>query len=97
MDSIASSPYGNRVLSEQSENTLDSDSRLSLSVQSKLLQSPSNSFENNKGNDSAGRNNNNHEESKSDDQEGEQKQPAKAKNQEIYAGQDMFSEHFDVS
>lgn len=33
---------GDRILSEQSENTLDSDSKLSLSFQSKLVRSPPN-------------------------------------------------------
>jgi hypothetical protein len=93
-----------RVLSEQSEITLDSDSKPN-SVQSKLLQSPQNSTF--KTSDSS---NNDHrsfgdiaeaevELNKDDPQR--PKSPilseTNVRKEKSFAEQDMFSEHFDVS
>lgn len=106
------SPAESRVLSEQSEKTLDSDSKLSNSFHSKLLPSPPNSsFKNGEstevssssarkveGNGSI--NDLGNETSRNEAAElgsvPKKKRPDTAP-QDIFAEQDMFSEHFDVS
>lgn len=100
------SPSESRVLSEQSEITLDSDSKLSNSVQFKLLQSPQNSLS--KTNDttsSAHRNfgevakqkNDTHPNSPPPSEASINTSTRKDKSGRSVAEQDMFSEHFDVS
>jgi len=110
--SVASSvsPACDRGLSEQSENTLDSDSKLSLSFQSKLVRSPPNTssitssvsqyLEKDKHNTSA-----EDHVSSGHRSEGSPAAPpvlpraskSISKNRPNNAEQDMFSEHFDVS
>lgn len=104
------SPTESRVLSEQSEKTLDSDSKLSNSLHSKLLQSPPNSSHQN-GEDpetttSSGKIKDGEtdteisDKSKNGNSENTQKAQSsriRSAHQDIFAEQDMFSEHFDVS
>jgi hypothetical protein len=105
------SPTESRVYSEQSENTLDSDSKLSNSVQFKLLQSPQNSFIQQKSNNSChqGEMKSTDDDREADDKNDQvlvqsEKNPStetarreKGRSSDIFAEQDMFSEHFDVS
>ena len=100
MDSIGSSPSEGRILSEQSENTRDSDS-FSLSVQSKLLQSPPNSFDldKSKGRPESNDKKRNEEKHKGTSTRARSKSPPakeEGKSKAPAQEQDMFSEHFDV-
>lgn len=105
---LSVSPAESRVLSEQSEITLDSDSKLCNSVQSKQLQSPQNSIS--KASDtssSATRNFGEIAKLKELDEQGTENEntaaaapivpKARPKTQDMFAEQDMFSEHFEVS
>lgn len=93
------SPSDSRVLSEQSEITLDSDSKLSNSVQSKPFQSPQNSVS--KTSDTSNSAHRNFGEIADDDVHKElhkkSSEPVARKEKPKFTEQDMFSEHFDVS
>lgn len=103
------SPSESRVLSEQSEITLDSDSKLSNSVLSKPLQSPQNSVSKTRNSSSIIQQRNFGEvaaieENKDKEQPTPTKSPQnpepsvpRKNKKQSFAEQDMFSEHFDVS
>ncbi|ODM96218.1 Serine/threonine-protein kinase prp4 [Orchesella cincta] len=100
----SASPAESRVVSEQSEKTLDSDSKLSDSFHSKLLQSPPNSspkressLADRKVDEEEGEQAKNGESSKNGTSEKSSTQARKGRpaQQDIFAEQDMFSEHFD--
>jgi hypothetical protein len=96
---------GDRILSEQSENTLDSDSKLSLSFQSKLVRSPPNTSSNSSSITRQTEKPNTAEEEQDRKSEESNVTPfpisssekSAAKIKPNNAEQDMFSEHFDVS
>ncbi|CAL8072107.1 unnamed protein product [Orchesella dallaii] len=103
----SASPAESRVVSEQSEKTLDSDSKLSDSFHSKLLQSPPNSSPKRESSltdrktdeDESETQAKNGENSKNGTSEKNVTQSRKGRpasmQQDIFAEQDMFSEHFD--